>query len=90
MRAKLHIKRQSATSLQGLEWENLPCIDDTAAGFLPNKMFLFNGDVSHWINITVNDTGRVHRHGRTKHQATQHPVKWFLIYFFIFLTLLPL
>lgn len=76
-------------SLRGLEWKNLPCIDYTAAGILPNKIFLFNSNVIHWINKTVNDASEVQRDWHTKHQTTQYPVKWFLIYFFIFLLFFP-
>lgn len=87
VRAKLHKKHQSATVQipSGTGVKNLPCIDYTAAGFLPNKLFLFNINDIHSINRTAVKFRDWHR----KHQTTQYPVKWFLIYFFIFLLFFP-
>lgn len=77
-----HTKVPRSRPLQRLESKNLPCIDISAAGFLPNKMFLFKSNAVHWMNQTVNDSSKVQRHWCSKHQIRQHPVKWFLIYIF--------
>lgn len=74
---------QSATVQTRLQSNNLPCIDVAAAGFLPNKRFLFNSIAVRWMNQTVNDSYKVQRDQGSKHQIKTTSCKMvFNLHFF--------